>query len=171
MDATEIKEIVKKHAMWQRGETGGARADLSRADLSRADLSRANLSGANLSGANLSRANLSRANLSRANLSGVLGLPTTCALPGIDKAILAQIEGKGAKGTLDMSAWHSCETTHCRAGWAVTLAPGGKLLEEMVGTGAAAAIIYAASGEPKIPNWVDSDAGALADMRARAAKQ
>ena len=80
MNAKQLTEVLRKHAMWLRGEDGGKRADLSWANLSRANLSGANLSRADLSWANLSRANLSRANLpgadlslanlSRANLSG-----------------------------------------------------------------------------------------------------
>ncbi len=76
----ELATILKSHAKWLRGETGGTRAylsganlsgaNLSGADLSGANLSRANLSGADLSGADLSGAYLSGANLSGANLSG-----------------------------------------------------------------------------------------------------
>ena len=69
ISALELKEVVRKHGMWLRGEDGGERADLSGADLSWADLSGADLRGADLSGANLSGANLSGANLSGANLS------------------------------------------------------------------------------------------------------
>ena len=48
---------------------------------------------------------------------------------------------------LDMNAWHRCETTHCRAGWAVHLAgDAGYLLEDRVGTLFAAMQIYRVSG-------------------------
>jgi hypothetical protein len=70
MTPEQIKEILRLHAMWQRGDGGGVRANLYGADLSGADLSGADLSGANLSGAYLSGANLSGADLSGANLSG-----------------------------------------------------------------------------------------------------
>jgi hypothetical protein len=71
----DLKEILRKHSLWLKGEVGGVRADLSGADLSSANLSSANLSGADLtraylSGANLSGANLPSADLSSANLSG-----------------------------------------------------------------------------------------------------
>ena len=56
ISALELKEVVRKHGMWLRGEDGGERADLSGADLSWADLSGANLRGADLSGADLSGA-------------------------------------------------------------------------------------------------------------------
>jgi hypothetical protein len=65
-----MREILEKHARWRRGESAGARADLSGAYLSGANLSGAYLSGANLSGAYLSGADLSGAYLSGANLSG-----------------------------------------------------------------------------------------------------
>jgi len=75
MNASELAEVLRLHALWWESNPKGKRADLSGAYLSGAYLSRANLSGAYLSGANLSGANLSgaylsRANLSRANLSG-----------------------------------------------------------------------------------------------------
>jgi hypothetical protein len=161
------------------------RADLRRADLSEADLSEANLSGADLSGAVLRRAELSwadlrwadlrGANLSEADLSGAVlrravGLPSVTAIPSIDSAILAAIQ---AGGHLEMGAWHSCATTHSRAGWAVVLAgDAGASLEEQLGPCAAGALIYAASrpGEP-VPDFFASTEAALADLRACAARQ
>ena len=69
---------------------------------------------------------------------------------------------------LDMVGWHKCETTHCRAGWVVTLAgEGGKALEFAMGTPAAAAIIYLKS-DPKLekmPDFYCSNEEALADMK------
>ncbi len=38
MDQNELKEILKKHVAWLRGEEGGERADLQYADLGWADL-------------------------------------------------------------------------------------------------------------------------------------
>jgi hypothetical protein len=58
----ELKNILKLHAKFLRGESDGVRADISRT----------NLLGANLSGADLEDANLSRADLSCANLSGAV---------------------------------------------------------------------------------------------------
>lgn len=76
MTEVEIKEVLRKHAAWCRGEAHGVRAYLSGAYLSGANLRgaylrSANLSGADLSGANLSGAYLSGVNLSGADLSGV----------------------------------------------------------------------------------------------------
>ena len=70
MNIDKLKEILKSHLKWLRGESGGNRANLSRANLSGADLSRANLRDANLRDADLSGANLIRANLKDADLSG-----------------------------------------------------------------------------------------------------
>ncbi len=67
-----------------------------------------------------------------------------------------------------MGSWHVCETTHCRAGWVVTLAgEAGKAMEWCLGTPAAAAIIYLAS-DPKIekmPNFYADNETAMADMK------
>jgi hypothetical protein len=70
MNAAELKEILRRHALWVCSEEGGVRANLSGADLIEADLSGADLSGANLIEANLIEANLSGADLSGANLRG-----------------------------------------------------------------------------------------------------
>jgi hypothetical protein len=70
MDAEVLKEIVRNHALWLTGNSGGECADLSDADLRDADLRDANLSGADLCGANLSGTNLSGADLRDADLSG-----------------------------------------------------------------------------------------------------
>jgi uncharacterized protein YjbI with pentapeptide repeats len=134
-------------------------ADLRGANLDDADLRDADLRGANLSSADLRDADLRGANLSSAYLRGVP------AVPNIDAAILGAIEAGGA---LDMDAWHTCETTHCRAGWAITLA--GNELEQLIGPCAAGALIYAASRPDKrVPDFFASDEDALADIRAGAA--
>ena len=75
---------------------------------------------------------------------------------------------------LDMSTWHRCETTHCRAGWVITLAgDSGKALEWAMGTPAAAAIIYMKSDPQleRVPDFYASNAEALADMKRLAEKE
>ena len=58
MKAEELKEILKKHAMWLNDEDGGERANLYGANLYGADLRGADLRDANLYGANLYGADL-----------------------------------------------------------------------------------------------------------------
>lgn len=67
---------------------------------------------------------------------------------------------------LNMSDWHTCGTTHCRAGWVVTLAgEDGRKLERFFNTELAALLIYRESGSPINPSrFYDSDTDALADM-------
>ena len=93
-------------------------ADLSSANLRSADLSGADLSGANLSGATLRGANLSDANLRDADLSIVAGFATReSAVTLLDK-IRAIVLDPAKPEALNMHDWHTCETTHCLAGWA-----------------------------------------------------
>ena len=68
-----------------------------------------------------------------------------------------------------MGNWH-CGTTHCRAGWVVTLAgEPGKTLEDRFNTELAAMLIYRESGSPINPGrFYDSNDAALADMAKRA---
>ena len=150
-------------------------AYLSDADLRGAYLSDADLRGADLSGAYLSDAYLRGADLSGAYLSGAYlsdaylrGVP---AIENIHQQIYAAASQPDA---LDMSSWHTCETTHCRAGWAVHLAgEAGAALEFGLGTPAAAALIYLKSDPTleRIPNFHCDNEAALSDMKAMAEKE
>jgi hypothetical protein len=78
-------------------------------------------------------------------------------------------EASSQPGALAMDSWHTCEKTHCRAGWAVTLAgKAGKDLENNFNTELAAMMIYDAScpGYKINPaRFHDSNDVALEDMR------
>ena len=156
-----VREAIKADADLTDADLTDAvltRADLPRADLTRADLTRAVLTRAVLTDADLTRADLTRA--------GGVSAPI---IPNIDDTILSNINVPGH--ALDMSHWHTCNTTHCRAGWAVYLAgEGGKALEDRIGTGAAGALIYHASAG-YIPNFYAGDAGAMEDIIAHATQQ
>jgi len=77
-----------------------------------------------------------------------------------------------AGGQLDMNRWHTCDSTHSWAGWAVMLAgEEGQKLEEQFGINAAAALIYTKSGSHPVPNWYADNKTALVDIKARAQKQ
>jgi hypothetical protein len=156
------------------------RANLSGANLSGANLRGAYLTGANLRGANLSDAYLSGAYLSGANLRGAYlsganlrganlrGVPV---IPEIHRAVYAAASQPHA---LDMSTWHTCDTTHCRGGWIVSLAgAAGKALEWAMGTPTAAALIYMASDPTleKIPDFYASNTDAMEDMKRLAEKE
>ena len=72
---TNLKEVLRLHALWLNDWEIGERADLREtklagANLREADLRAANLVGANLRWADLRRANLVGANLREANLVG-----------------------------------------------------------------------------------------------------
>ena len=152
----ELQAIVVKHQLWLNGAKGGRGADLSGADLRGADLSGADLSGADLSGAVLRGA----------DLRGV-EIPV---IEEIDAAILAAVQRGGC--SLNKRTWHSCETTHCRAGWAIHLAgKAGSKLEASVGSCVAGALIYAKSRPDKpVPNFFACNSDALADLQACAAE-
>ena len=182
MTQTELKTLLDSHRAWLRREARGTRAVLTGAVLTGAvltgaDLTDADLTDADLTRAVLTRADLTRAVLTRAVLTGAVltgavltdrqippGVPV---LPNLDAQILAAIE---SGGTLNMNKWHSCKTTHCRAGWAITLAgEAGQKLEEWHGPVTAGTLIYAASrpGVP-IPDFYASNESALASIRADA---
>ena len=122
-------------------------ANLSDADLSYADLSYADLRDANLRHANLRDANLSDADLRYANLGGgpENGItPKTFGLSACDADLPRRVAEAALKSDdgLKMSAWHTCETTHCLAGWAVHLSgPAGYALEKATSPSVAGAML------------------------------
>jgi len=71
-----------------------------------------------------------------------------------------------------MNTWHTCGTTHCRAGWVVHLAgDAGYALERFFNTELAAMKIYDASSDlPKVSpvHFYDGNEAALADMKRMA---
>ena len=95
-----------------------------------------------------------------------LGPPPVPVIPDIHQTIYAAASNPEA---LVMDAWHSCEKTHCRAGWAVTLAgEAGRALERFYNTPLAALMIYDASDRTFKINpgrFYDDNDAALADMK------
>jgi len=86
-------------------------------------------------------------------------------IPNIHSKVLEAVEKPNA---LKMDSWHTCETTHCRAGWVVVLAgEEGKKLEEETSTLFAAMQIYKASSDIKVsPNrFFDSNKIAMEDIK------
>lgn len=95
-------------------------------------------------------------------------VPVVFALDSKILAALELVEAAGTRG-LGMGAWHTCKTTHCRAGWAILMAgPEGRALEEVVGSATAGGLIYRAS-TGRVPNFYASDEEALEDLRRWAA--
>ena len=186
----ELDERIKLHELWLK-EEGGERLDVSRCDLQELDFSRSNFSGAYFSGANFtdanftdanflranfsfanfSGANFSHANFSLANFSDAVGLPPSPIIENIDKKLLKILESE--ENSLDMYAWHTCETTHCRAGWYIVLAGDeGRKLEEELRTNVAGALIFHASYPKKrIPDWCADNDDALEDIRRNASEK
>ena len=127
-------------------------ADLQGADLRGADLRGANLLNANLQGADLRDANLLGAALLVANLRGadlrgtnlcnvdLLGADLEDVKWPLDLTPLSkEQEEKNLRlvaslalsdSALKMNRVHSCNTTHCIAGWACHALPGGEALEK-----------------------------------------
>jgi hypothetical protein len=124
------------------------------------------LKGAYLYGANLEGACLKGANLEGANLEGFPDFPV---IEKIDSKILEAIKGGGR---LEMGAWHTCGTTHCRGGWAVHLAgEKGAALEKATNTHLAAMLIYMKSRKGPVPDFYASNDEAMADMKRCAAEE
>jgi uncharacterized protein YjbI with pentapeptide repeats len=178
-----------------------AGANLAGANLADANLADAYLAGANLADANLADAYLADAYLADANLARANHVPPEIAeraaraetdeerlarqrenarryrearpevpvIPDLDSKILRLVDG--GEGKLEMNDWHTCQTTHCRAGWAVHLAgDAGYALEGKYGPEHAGAMIYRAS-TGRVPYFFGSNDDALEDIKRCAAEQ
>ena len=137
--------------------------DLRGCDLRGCDLRGCDLRFASLRESDLSGAKLSCANLSRVDLSGTQ-FPTVTPYPQLVEKIAEQVDAH--EGCLSMRRWHTCDTVHCLAGWAVTLHEDGKKLEDEIGTSAAAALIFHAScGE--VPDFYSDEKTARAWLKLK----
>ena len=114
---------------------------------------------------------LAGANLSCASLDGA-------KLPSIAKIdnLFTQIHDRIKDGCdLEMSCWHTCETVHCIAGWAVVLAgDAGRVAESMIYTSAAGALIINESCpylNGKVPDFTSSNEEGMRFIEECAAKE
>jgi hypothetical protein len=96
-------------------------------------------------------------------------------VPVIESIHQKVYEAANQPEALNMSDWHTCDTTHCRAGWVTFLGgPEAKALEQRTSTLFAAMQIYHKSC-PEVPvsptRFFESNAFALEDMRQCAEKE
>ena len=100
---------------------------------------------------------LAGANLSCASLDGAK-LPSIAKIDNLFTQIHDRIKNGGG---LEMDSWHTCETVHCIAGWAVVLAgDAGRVAENLLGTNAAGALIINESCpylNGKVPDFTSSN--------------
>ncbi len=92
-------------------------------------------------------------------------------IPSIHQEVLRHASTQGG---LNMQNWHTCNTTHCRAGWVVHLAgASGKALEKKTSTLFAAMQIYKASSPIGVSptRFFESNEQAMADMERCAAEE
>ena len=189
--ASKLPRAILRNAILTGANLSGAdltKSDLTGADLSRCDLTDARLTNAimvksnltdailvhadmtdcKLTGAQLLRADLTNAVMANADLNGaILTGYNVPAIAHLDARIYARITSGG--GTLSIDDWHTCATTHCRAGWAITIAgEAGAKLEREVGPAAAGALIYAVSRPGRLPNFLASHRYAMASIKADA---
>src|SRR5690606_7033050 len=90
--------------------------------------------------------------------------PEIPVIENIHQKVLDAVRNPGA---LNMESWHTCDTTHCRAGWVVHLAgSAGIELEEMTSTPFAAMQIYKASSPIRVSptRFFESNETAMNDI-------
>jgi hypothetical protein len=84
------------------------------------------------------------------------------------------LEAASAPEALAMGSWHTCDTTHCRAGWVTHLAgEAGRELERFHNTELAAMLIYRESSSIKVAPWrfYQTESEAMSDMQRCAAEE
>ena len=154
------------------------RANLEGAKLRDAKMWNASLRCANLRGADLWWVNLEGADLTGADLtdvqfggnSGLTGVNLTNAKLSIVIPVVDNLDQRMAEvvESVEMDRWHTCETTHCRAGWAIHFAgEAGYALEHEIGSGAAGALIYHVSAG-YVPDFHARNHAARLDILKRA---
>lgn len=92
-------------------------------------------------------------------------------IPKIENIHQKVLGAVSKENSLDMHEWHTCETTHCRAGWVITLAgEEGEALEEYFGSFFAAQLIYRESSPIAVPlmKFFDNNEDALQDIKRMA---
>lgn len=92
-------------------------------------------------------------------------MPTVPVIENIHQKVY---EAASQSDGLNMDTWHTCDTTHCRAGWVVFLAgEEGKKLEAHTSTQFAASMIYKASSPIRVspPRFFESNEVAMKDMK------
>ena len=91
----------------------------------------------------------------------------TQEIPAIENIHQKVFDAVSQPGALEMGAFHTCETTHCRAGWVIHLAgKAGYDLEKATSPEFAAMQIYKKSGYEISPaRFYDSNEIALEDMK------
>lgn len=138
LNGANLSEVNLTGASFRKADLSGANlsgANLTGVNLTGADLTGANLTGANLTGVNPNEARLNRADLNGANLGGVdLSKADLCGanLSGANLTGTTSIASKEEEmreatrilqilqkpgNSLEMMNWHTCETSHCLAGW------------------------------------------------------
>ncbi len=153
-----------RSTFFQRG------TDFEGASFKNAHLVRTHFSGSKLVGANFIGAKLVATKFYGADLTGAIFVPGEVpVVPDLDLEIYERtLAPPGEIGPLDMSTWHSCDTVHCLAGWAIHLAGDeGYALERAYGPEVAGTAIYAAS-TGSVPDLYNTDAGARHELERRA---
>lgn len=90
------------------------------------------------------------------------------SIPVLENIHKQVYEAASRPAALNMDDWHTCETTHCRAGWVVHLAgQAGKELEEKTSTLFAAMQIYKASSPIRVSpvRFFETNEKAMQDMK------
>ena len=156
----EIKHRWNGKVLYTAENAQDVRSALQEALARGADLRGANLRGADLSGANLRDADLSGANLRDADLRGAYlrdaylrGADLSGAEWGFipDPELPRRVAERilvDPETALNMSEWHTCETTHCLAGWAVVESgAAGAALEAVTGTAVAGVMLMPSAAD------------------------
>ena len=100
--------------------------------------------------------------------SGLKGNKEKIEVPVIENIHQKVLEAVSNPGALEMDTWHTCETTHCRAGWVEVLAgDAGRELAKKTSTAFAAMQIYKKSSPIRVSpvRFYEDNKTAMADIK------
>jgi len=164
----KLKKIIDLHALWLADNDKGKRADLRGADLSCVNFRGIDLSYADLRCADLSYANFDGANLRGADLRGVdlscVNLPLDLQnLYSLDILLKIKQIVLNNETDIEMSKWHTCDTVHCIAGWAIYLHPRGAEIAKKTSEHFAGRLIL---GEKTSKHFFDTNKQAISWLKS-----
>jgi hypothetical protein len=100
--------------------------------------------------------------------NSITGFPNVPIIENIHQKLYETIKPNGHSNKLKMDNWHTCDTTHCRAGWIIHLAgESGYELESKTSTQFAAMQIYKSSSPIRVSpvRFFQSNEAAMNDIK------
>jgi len=167
LSGANLRSADLAHAVFIGSDLTGADlrdVDLTKTTLNNARLRDVDLNGSKINTKGLNGADLSGVNLGSNNLSDIYWIPKIANIHSTLYSVAL------AASKIDMNYWHKgaeASDAHDLARWIVLMAPSGYVLEGIMGTSTAAALIYMASDPSleRVPDFYAANEDTLANLK------